>query len=181
MKISLKPEEQDLLDKIELEALNVDNGQPTLDNCERAATIASMLFARKAIPEMRLKVFTEADYATGRGPSVRDQFYRNGNTDAQMVRHPHFLAWLRYFIFGPQLPEEFIKVFKVKVEELEPLTSGDVKPLATLTRKLVRDFRLEKSEADEVFKLALEFKDDIYLAKSLRTAARTAGLHYRRR
>lgn len=181
MKISLKPEEQELLDTIELEALNIENGQPTVDNCERAATLASMLLDRKAIPEVRLKGFVEASYATGRGPSVRDKFHRNGNTDAQMMRHPHFLAWLRYFIFGPQLPEEFIKVFQVKVEELEPLASGDVRPLAALTRKLVRDFNLEKSEADEVFKLVLEFEDDVYLAKSLRTAAKTAGVHYRRR
>lgn len=181
MKIDLTKDEQQLLGTIKLEALNVDNGQPTRDNCERAAELTSMLLERKAIPDVRLRVFSKPEYATGCGPSSLEQFRRKGNSHDQMLRHPHFLKWLRYFVFGPQLPDGFIALFQEKVEELSPLTSGDTQPLRTLVRRLVREYELEKSEADEVFKLCLEFDDDVYLAKSLRTDAKAAGVHYRRR
>ncbi len=178
LKIDLTPEEQARLANIELEALNVDNGQATWDNCERAAQLTEILLQRNAIPTIRKDVFAKDEYATGRGPSVSEQYRRNGNSYAQTLRHPQFLAWLRYFIYGPNLPADMIRRFQEKVKELGPLTSGDSEMLRHFIRQLTRQFGLKKSDANEVFKLVLEFNDDIYLAKSLRGETLKAAKPY---
>lgn len=159
MKIDLTSEEGALLATIELEALKLENGQPARENGERAAQLVTMLLDRDAIPNVRKKVFSAAEYATGPGPSVAEQFRRNGNSHEQTIRHPHFLEWLRYFIFGAQLPDTMIEAYKRLIDELQPLTSGDAQVLRKFTRQQVRQHGLEKSQSDEVYKLILEFDE----------------------
>ena len=173
MKIELTAEEETLLSTIEFEALKLESGQPARDNAERAAQLATFLIDRKAIPEIREKVYSDEGYTTGHGPSAAEQFRRHDNTHEETIRHPHFLPWLRYFIFGPKLPETMIREFEILLSELGSLTSGDGPALKNFIRNQIKHHRLEKSKSDEVYKLILEFKDDTYLAKSLRAHART--------
>lgn len=179
LKINLTDEEAALLDQIELEALKLVNGQPARENGERAAQLATRLLERGAIPPVRKKVFADSDYATGRGPSVREQFRRHGNSPEETLRHPHFLAWLRYFIFGPDLPANLIEAYATKLDDMGMITSGDVGVLATYVRAETRKYGLIKSQADKIFKLALEHDDDIYLAQRLRREVLKTAKAYR--
>ena len=168
MQIDMTEEEITLHDTIEFNALNLKNGQPFKENAERAAKLAILLSKREAVPHIRLAVFKDDNYAVGRGGSVIEKFRRNGNSDEQILRHPHFLPWLWYFIHGPKLPPTVIEQFTSLIKELGTLTSGDYETLRHFVRSLTKQFKLNKVDAIEVFKLSLEFSNDGSLANVLR-------------
>tara|TARA_R110002072_G_scaffold163854_3_gene316764 strand:- start:55 stop:606 length:552 start_codon:yes stop_codon:yes gene_type:complete len=169
LKITLTTREEKLLSKIEFDPSATNHGNDTRENCQRAAELANMLIKRKIIPAHRIAVFTEADYSTNRGTPPYEQFSRNGNTHEEILQHPHFLPWLRYFIYGPKLPQTLTSQVENKIDELGDLTSGDTETLRHFIRSTARKHKLIKSDADEVFKLIFEYDDNIDLAKTLRT------------
>lgn len=166
--IELDVQEHELVAAIEFEVLKLHDHIHARRNGEIAAKLADILLSRDAIPDCRIKVFSDDRFTTGRDPSPWKQFQRNGNTKDETLRHPHFLAWLQYFIYGPNLPSSYIRIFQEKIEELAPITSSDSETLRHFTRSLTKQFGLKKSGADEVFKLLLEFEDDVYLAQTMR-------------
>src|ERR1700730_11360493 len=53
------------------------------------------LIARKAIPEVRTKFFTDPEFNIGgRGRSRANIFEKNGTRGGAIFRHPHFLKYL---------------------------------------------------------------------------------------
>lgn len=175
--IGLDNEEKQLLASIELDAMKLTRtpGQPAIENCERAALLTERLLQRGAIPEHRLKAFVDPEYATRRW-SPLEQFKRNGNSKDETLRHPHFLKYLRYFIYGPNLPAALIQSFEDKIEDLGgSISSSDHVPLMKHTRTLARQFQTLKSDADEFFRLALECGVYVAWAHSVYRAAYTAG------
>ena len=102
--IVLDVEERAFFDQIRLEwDYRMHDPDGFNQNAELVAVLMVRLQKRTAIPEARLKYFTDPEYRTGRiRGSLRDLFLRNGNTDEEIVRHPHFLPYLRYFICGSQ-------------------------------------------------------------------------------
>lgn len=155
--VALQPEEQTLLDGITFEYEGMGY-QAFRDQGERVATLVKALLARGAIPEQRLRWFTDgAYYPGGRGKSRKDVFHRNGNTEEEILRHASFLKHLRYFLFGTDLPKPVVERFAHEVEGCGMVTSGDVIPLGKTARKLIRDYGLERHHAaDEFHKLALD-------------------------
>ncbi|MBS4003883.1 MAG: hypothetical protein KGZ91_10960 [Afipia sp.] len=127
-------------------------------NSEVAAALTKSLLARKAVPEQRMKYFTDPAYKPGRlKGSHRDLFHRNNNTDEEMIRHVHFLPYLYYFIFGPKLPESAKGRFREQVRRCGQVSSGDAIPLAKFARAETRAMGLVPHEAaEEYFKLALD-------------------------
>lgn len=157
MQIELTDEEQELIDKIEFDPMKVSDHQQWQINSELAYRIITLLLSRKAVPEHRIRYFTEPAYnCGGRGKSRRELFLANAKTNENMFRHNHFLAYIRYFVFGPNLPEELIASFRKSVEACGNITSGDIDPLRTKARALARQYKLNKTNADEFYKLALE-------------------------
>lgn len=78
--------------------------EETIANGELAATLMQSLIAHKVIPECRLRYFVDPEYNVSNSKSSKHSlFLRNARTDAEMYRHPHFLPYLRYFIFGANL------------------------------------------------------------------------------
>lgn len=122
------------------------------------AALTESLLERGAIPEVRLLYFTDPERNPGgRGKSRQQIFVRNGTADAEICAHPHFLKYLEYFVYGPNLPPSIIAKFKETMSFSGYLTGGDVNDLVPAARAAVRSARLTPHEAAEEFhKLTLE-------------------------
>lgn len=172
--IELESGEKDLLSRIEPNALALSGYDHAQANGKLVVELMQRLSARKAIPKHRMEWFTNADYNIGgRGSSRLERFKANmGGDDIRM--HPHFLAHLRYFIHGPDLPQAVMSAFAKAVEDCGLVTSGDVIPLAKTARTLTRQNRLNSAEAaDEFFKLALECGVSVSRAISIRNSVKS--------
>jgi len=90
---------------------------------------------------------------------------------AHILRHPHFLRYLKYFIYGPDLPEPTIRRF-YQIVENDMFTSAEVLDhLTAFVRKEVKEKGFDpKPAAEEFFKVAHEAGAGDF-AESIRTAA----------
>ena len=166
--IELTPEEVDLFKQMEAE-FSKSSGYTG----EAASRLMKSLGERKAIPEARIDYFTKP-YPGGRGKSHLDNFKRHGNHGDAVFKHPHFVAYLKYFIDGPALPPATIEGFrKILIEDLG--TSGEImSQLQTFVRAEVRKLRLDSTTArDEFWKLAKEV--GYFHAETIRNAAGSAA------
>ncbi len=132
------------------------------------------LLARQAISKVRLKYFADPEFNVGgRGSSRLQIFERNGTRGKAVYRHPLFLKYLKYFLYGPELPAGFMSNFEAEVKRCGWITSGDIGPLAKLAKALTRSHGLEGREiAEEVYKLALDCGLDSSDARSIRDAVK---------
>lgn len=130
------------------------------------------LVDRDAIPEVRVRYWSDPDFQTGRvKTSYKGLFERNGRQGEEIYTHPHFLKYLRYFLFGAQLPERVIAEFEEVVGNPEWLTSGDVTEITKGTRRLVRECGL-LGEDEEFYRLALDMGLGQLFAKTVRDAVK---------
>jgi len=155
--IQLTEPELRLFDAISFAGTDGDY-EAAVANGEAAAQLTKTLLARGAIPDVRLKYFTDPDYRSGRlKGSWRDLFYRNGNSDEEMLRHFSFLRHLQYFVCGPDLPTAAMNAFRREVDRCGRVSSGDSITLGKFARAETRARGLPPHEAcEEYFKLALE-------------------------
>lgn len=177
--LRLTDPEKELLVRLEVEAPRGTLGAGTAPHTgEAARTLMKSLIRRHAIPEVRLQWFTNPDYYIGgRGKSRKQVFEGNGTRGECIFRHPHFLEYLRYFIYGPNLPTSVIQNFEGKVASCGRVSSSDVIPLGNYARQQARAFGLDPSvAAEEFFKLALESGLDTSDAGSIRSAVKRLRL-----
>ena len=95
--------------------------------------------------------------------------------------HPHFLLMLKYFIFGPDLPDGVIDQF-VRGERQFMGTSGmELKNRQKMVRHLVREEKgrgVYRDFGEEYYKLGLEmieeFEFNKFTAEYMRKAAKEA-------
>lgn len=156
--LALRPEEQALLDSIDLhpEGRPHDAGR-TQENGRRIAELMRLLRLREAIPAHRWAVFADAALIPGRRRAAPLAEFRSRiQGDDAIYAHPHFLKHVRYFLYGPDLPSALQRQFSEAVEACGGVTSGDVLPLGDKARSLARTFGISKGRADEFFKLARE-------------------------
>jgi hypothetical protein len=175
--IELTPPERDLFArlKFEFDALAAgDGGDAARSNGDLAYRLMKSLLARNAIPEPRLRFFNDPDYnIEGRGRSRREVFEKNGTRGEEIFRHGNFLKYLRYFLFGADLPPEVIASFAGKVADCGSITSGDIEPLEKFARQQTREHRLTaEGAAEEFYKLALDLNLDQSYAASIRNSVR---------
>ncbi len=171
--IDLTAAEQALLEKVDFEPTRQTHDfERVQEICKAAGTLTALLMERNAIPEVRLKYFEDADYNVGgHGSSRREVFEKNGTRGNAIFTHPHFLKYLRYFLYGPDLPAAVVDAFQKKVADCGMVTSGDVIPLGNYAKQLTRSHGLDKTKApDEFFKLALDCDLDEGAARSVRDA-----------
>ncbi len=136
--------------------------------------LAESLIERKAIPQVRLSYFTDPEMNVGgHGKSRKEIFEGNGTSGKDILRHPHFAAYLHYFINGPDLPKSVISGF-CKIIEDDSGTSGMVlDEICAYVRQAVRSHSLDKDKAaNEFFKLTHEIKRP-ELAENVRSAAKS--------
>lgn len=165
--VELTVHETEILSGIELDQSALDHEQ-----YKRQAPLILELLAslveRKAIPEIRLKYWSDPEYHLGRlKTSYKGIFERNGNQGDEIYIHPNFLPYLRYFLFGAQLPAAAIAEFKAVVGDSDWVSSGDITNITKGTRAIVRKFGLQNDD-EEFYRLALDVGLNQLFAKSVR-------------
>lgn len=166
--IDLTEEETKIFTTIEFDPGEIDFNNAS-KNGEAVLKLVGMLAKRDALPPVRAKFWTDPKYQIGRLKcSHKGVFERNGCTGAEIYKHPHFLPYLRYFLFGADLPLTVIAEFEKKVGNPRWVTSSDVVPLGAFARSLARKHSLNKhNAADEFFKLALDLGLSVNVASSI--------------
>lgn len=170
--VALTPEEQALFDRIDFDLSGEYDSR--IASLVAAADLAESLLRRGAIPEVRRRYLTDPDLNVGgRGKSRITVFEGNGRHGREILEHPHFLKYLRYFLFGPDLPKSTIERFRnILIDDAG--TSGMM--LDQLCRSARAEARLlgRCDAGEEFFKLALECGVDEGVARSVRDAAMRA-------
>lgn len=168
--ISLTDDELALLSAIRIDW---DNEKILRDSIAHMEALAVSLLARDAVPAVRLAYFTDPELNPGgRGKSRQDIFEKNGTCGKEILRHPHFLQHLKYFIYGPDLPAAAIEKFKDE-SRFSHLSGSDVNDLAPYARSCVRQNSLDPYHAaDEFYKLAIECGAMPGFAENLRRSIR---------
>ena len=176
--VGLMPEERDLRNEIDFAPDRLQLGQTFYSvlekSCAAAARLTGLLFDRDAVPPVRLAYFTDPALNVGLRRSRLEVFEDNGTRGEAIWEHPHFLKYLRYFIYGPDLPQATISGFCDIVND-DLLTSGmQLDRLRAYARRAVRQHGLDARHASEEFyKLARECALDDHFARSVRDAARS--------
>ena len=160
-KIELSDEEKTLLAQISFS----DHRHEILkSSCQAAGELSEILLDRQAIPEIRMEYFLNAKYNIGTKMSRKEVFERNGTKGKDILYHGHFLKYLQYFIFGPELPSSLIDEFYTKIDDDD---------LPDVARNLVRKYDLNAREASEEFyKLCIECNLSEYESRSIRDSVR---------
>lgn len=169
--IELTNKEAEDLSGIELDQSALDHAQYQRQAPLVLALLES-LAERNAIPKVRLKYWSDPEYQIGRvKASHKGLFERNGRKGDEIYTHPNFLKYLRYFLFGAQLPEAAIAEFEQVVGNPEWVSSSDVTDITKGTRAIVRKFGLQGGE-EEFYRLALDVGLSQSFAKYVRDAAK---------
>lgn len=170
--IELNEKERDLASRIDFNpaggSYNRDSWQPIAD---AMADLMQSLLQRDTIPDHRKRFFTDPEYNIGgHGLSRLQVFEKNGTRGDAIFRHGNFVKYLRYFLFGPDLPKSLIEAFQRKVADCgTPFTSGDALIVAHFARNLTRSHGLTGPEvAEEFYKLALDCGLDANDARTIR-------------
>ena len=146
--------------------------EAVIANLERVGDLTELLLARKAVPAVRLNYSIDPEtHVGGRGKSRKAVSEKSGAKGSAILRSPHFVKYLKYFLHGPDLPLPSVQGFcKILDDDAGP--SGDVQSqIMASVRKDVRSKGLDKRHAaDEFFKLAHEAERPD-LAENVRSAA----------
>lgn len=142
-----------------------------LANCEPILELLESLHARKAIPAHRMALWNDPKLHPGNTKgSYQDIFSRNGSSGSEAYIHPNFKRFLRYFLYGADLPEAAIEEFEDQVGDPRWFSGSDIIDLAKKTRAIVRKYNLRQHD-EEFLKLALDNGLSAYDAMSVRRAA----------
>ena len=173
-KIWLTPEEGELLETVDF---GLGDWEARAACLEAAGALTESLLKRGAVPEIRRRYLSDAEpNIGGRGKSRIQGFADHNLGSSETFRHGKFLRYLRYFIYGPDLPEAAVAGFR-KIVHDDAGTSGEVlDQLCRFTRSEVRRGLSAKRSTvpEEFFKLALECELDFHIAKCVRESAQKA-------
>ena len=171
---TLTDDEKTFVDAIDLRMwppFGTDHQESCRANETPILALMSSLVQRGGIPEQRWKYWSDPEYRVGgRGKNApKGVFEKNRNPDGEAYIHPHFIPYLRYFLFGAYLPSAVIEELEEKVGNPVWVTSGDILPLGKLARDLTRQYSLPRNEAAlEFYKLCLDIGLVQWIAKIVR-------------
>jgi hypothetical protein len=169
--IELTNEELNLLGRIDFSSHNLEVISNSL---EPMSLLTESLLARGVIPAVRLKYLSEPEFnPSGRGKSRIQVFEENGTPEQEISSHANFMRHLKYFIFGPDLPEHVVNDFITTVGSSGHISLRDIQDYRAKARAYVRESGSNAhSAAEEFFKLALEHGAQPSSAESLRSSVR---------
>jgi hypothetical protein len=175
--IKLTDHEAATLAKIDLRPSHRDHAEgheAFQSNQEPILALLKSLGERDAIPRERLNFWNDPRYCPGRvKASHKGLFERNGRKGADIYTHPHFIPYLRYFLFGPDLPDAVISAFEERVGDPQYVSSSDIVPIGKSARDLTRGHHLNTAEApEEFFKLCLDMGLGLTTAESVRRSVK---------
>lgn len=171
-RLQLTENEAATLANIDLEYVSrhrSDGHEAYKTNKKPILTLLQSLSNRNAIPEARLNYWNDARYQKSRiKASHKGLFERNGCTGSDIYTHPHFIRYLRYFLFGAELSDSVISEFEANVGNPQWVTSSDVIPIGKCARNLTRRHRLNPHDAsEEFFKLCLDMGLSLSVAEQV--------------
>lgn len=164
--IDLTLQEKELADCIKFQGVNSDE---YAQNCDNVLKPMARLEGRNAIPEQRLRYFTDKDYKFGgrSGNSWREIIIKNDRSGDNVYTNPSFLKFLHYFLYGANLQELVIAEFSEKVRACGRVGPSDALDLGNVARKMVREHGLSACDAaEEFYKLALDC--DVFVSHAIR-------------
>jgi hypothetical protein len=105
--------------------------------------------------------------------SHKGLFERNNCAGDEIYTHPHFLKYLRYFLFGAELPPNVVAEFEAEVGEPRWVSLSDAIPLGKAAREITKRHGLTPhSAAEEFFKLCLDLGLSVNVADTVSRAVR---------
>jgi hypothetical protein len=175
--------EKELLAKIRPDQRMLNGYEDETRNGNAVCALMKSLLARHAIPVPRVKYFIEPAYhLAGREKSRKQVFERNGCIGDEIFRHPHFLEYLRYFLYGADLPDAVTQEFRSIARFMGEVTPKSITFLSKPARNMARAYALDPHEAgDEFYKLGLDcglkpaYADDVRRAVRKNAATRRGG------
>lgn len=172
--IELTTEEKAILGRIKFDPADIANPDEHRANGDAVIALMRSLDARHSIPTHRIRYFTDpALNIGGHGRSHQQIFEKNGCSGEAIMRHAHFLPYLRYMLFGADLPQTAIAAFATAVAECGQITSGDAQILTDAAKRIARSHHRDKRSAEEFYKLALDAGLDADFARYVRDAVNT--------
>lgn len=170
--IALTKEEGDLYSQIPQESSHDD----WHDIADAMESLVSSLLDRKAVPEVRLRLFCDPLYAETGSKSRQQVFESNGTSGTEIFRHPHFIPYLRHFIHGPDLPKPVMQGLCNILNEDRGTSGMLMDQFRKYGRNCVRQHKLSSSHAaTEFFRLGVEIGMELHDARTLRDAARSTS------
>ena len=171
--VTLTPDEQALFDRVRFTLPQIGRSPESVDSADAAVALTRSLLERKAIPPVRLRWFTDPELNLRTSKSRVQVFRSNGCEGDDVFAHRHFLPYLKYFIFGPNLPQPVIDEFSEYVSAVPFVSGSDMDDLHRIARQSVRRFGLTPADAaDEFWKLALECESGDSYARAIRDDVR---------
>ncbi len=172
--IELTAKESEIVSRINFNPTGREGPDLMDRNGDAVCSLVEALSARQAIPQHRQRFFTDPDFNPGgRGKSARQIFESNGCRGEDILRHNHFLKFLRYMIYGADLPASVVNGLRQAVEDCGQVTSSDIGPLVSAARRLARAHFGRPAEASEDFyMLALDLGLDPATALQFRNSVR---------
>jgi len=169
--VELTKDESETLSGIELDQSGLDHEQYKRQG-PLVLQLLKSLVERDAIPKVRQQYWSDPEYQIGRlKTSHKGLFERNGRQGEEIYTHPHFLKYLRYFLYGAQLPEGAISEFEEAIGNPEWVSSGDIADITKRTRNIVRKYGLQ-TEDEEFYRLALDVGLSQCFSKSVRDSVK---------
>lgn len=169
-KITLTPKEQELYEQLPASALKARDKQEWDPISLIMSELAESLIGRKAIPELRWKMFSDPEYSEPGAKPMKFSIETHGTRGDAILRSPWFLEYLRYFVNGPDLPSSIVeKLYQIICKDWGLREEGR-KFIRVYARTLSLD---EKNNASkEFFRLAFEFGLGRYEAELMRKDAK---------
>lgn len=172
--IDLTQDENRLYQRVLSFDLNEDF-ETRISKLESVKDLTESLLKRKAIPEQRIKYFTDKELQTGRKHKSRQQdFESNGTKGDDIFRHPDFIKYLTYFIEGASIGSQHdIQIREIVAKNYYQDEAIEEIMYYLKSNSLLPSSKLDRDElADELFKLAVDLKIETYYCHHLRSKVR---------
>lgn len=160
--VELLPEENELLKELGDFSIDLNEDYEVRQarlNCSKQ--LATSLLNRNAIPKPRLGYFSDPKHNLSNPKKSRKQIFEDNGTKGDLmlkVKDPNFLKHLKYFIFGPNLPESLLlELYQIKAKTFY---DDEFKEKALLfIRSYFKSSRFTAGAlSDEIYKLCLDLE-----------------------
>lgn len=157
-KIKLTEEEKVLYDSAQ--NCNIHNSYVENQTALKSSRLLTkLLLERIAIPENRLKYFTDRAYQFGRVKRSRKEIFESNGTKGESIfEHPHFLKYLTFFIEGANVSQdiyEFAKTIK-ETNQFQDEAISEIFEYIKQRNYVPKELKAQNKFADEIFKLVVD-------------------------
>lgn len=169
MEIELTTQEMEMVELLDPFTISVDEPYELKERKSKASgRLMQSLLDRSAIPKSRIKYFTQPEYNLPTSRRSHQQvFEHNGKSGSRIFEDPAFLKYLKYFIYGADLPWE-LKVDLQAAKSNAYYENEFVDDACLLVERYRPSITLEDQVlAEEIFKYTLDIGVELSACKHL--------------